>query len=70
MTSRKKMPSKKIAKLSVSGHVVGRARFAKISEVEGITMSPAMVKRARTSTVKGLSAEETRKLIIRSYRKG
>jgi len=54
----------------VSGHTIGRARFAKISAVEGITMSASMLKRARTSAAKGLSAEETRKLIIRSYRKG
>ena len=30
----------------------------------------SMLKRARTSAAKGLSAEETRKVIIRSYRKG
>ena len=65
--SRKKTPPKKAV---VSGHVVGRTRFAKISEIEGITVSPAMIKRARTSAAKGLSAEETRKAIIRSYRKG
>jgi hypothetical protein len=67
MPSQKKKPSKKVG---VSGHIVGRARFAKISAVEGITMSASMVKRARTSAAKGLSAEETRKIIIRSYRKG
>ena len=67
MPSRKKAPSKKAG---VSGHVVGRDRFAKISAVEGITMSPAMIKRARTSAAKGLSAEETRRAIIQSYRKG
>jgi len=67
MPSRKKTPPKKAG---VSGHVVGSARFAKISAVEGITMSAAMIKRARTSAAKGLSAEETRKAIARSYRKG
>jgi hypothetical protein len=67
MPSQKKKSSKKVG---VSGHIVGRARFAKISAVEGITMSASMVKRARTSAAKGLSAEETRKIIIRSHRKG
>jgi hypothetical protein len=67
MSSQKKKPRKKA---SVSGHIVGGARFAKISEVEGIMLSEAMIKRAQTSAAKGLSAEETRKVIIRSYRKG
>ena len=67
MSSEKKRHPKK---LGMSGHVVGRARFTKISAVEGITMSEAMIKRARTSAAKGLSGEETRKIIIQSYRKG
>jgi hypothetical protein len=54
----------------MSGHVVGRARFTKISAVEGITMSEEMTKRARMSAAKGLSAEETREIIVRSYRRG
>jgi hypothetical protein len=67
MSTEKKKPQKKA---SASGHIVGRARFAKISAVEGITMSEAMIKRARTSAAKGLSAKETREIIVRSYRKG
>lgn len=67
MPGQKKNPPKKVG---VSGHTIGRARFAKISAVEGITMSASMLKRARTSAARGLSAEETRKRIIRSYRKG
>ena len=67
MPSQKKKPPKKVG---VSGHIVGRSRFAKISAVEGITMSASMLERARMSAAKGLSAEETRKIIIRSYRKG
>ena len=66
MAKAKKPPPKKT---DVSGHVVGRARFAKISAVEGATMSAAMTERARMSVTKGLSVEETRKLIIRSHRK-
>lgn len=61
-------PKNKSSK-ATTGHIVGRARFAKISAVEGIALSPAMVKRARAAAAKGLSAEETRKMIIRSYRK-
>jgi hypothetical protein len=67
------MPSQKrknVKKAGVSGHIVGRARFAKISEVEGVTMSASMLKRARMSANQGLSAEEARKVIIQSYRKG
>jgi hypothetical protein len=50
--------------------VIGSDRFAKISEVEGIRLSPAMKKRAREAQTKGLSAEEYRRTIIRSHQKG
>ena len=49
--------------------VIGTAGFAKISAVEGIRLSPAMKKRAAEARSKGLTAEETRRTIIRSYRK-
>jgi hypothetical protein len=52
-----------------TGFVVGAAGFAKISAVEGIRLKPAAKKRAVEAGSKGLSAEETRKAIIRSYRK-
>jgi hypothetical protein len=52
------------------GFVVGRASFTKISAVEGIRLKPAMKKRAAEATTKGLSAEEYRRTIVRSYRKG
>ena len=48
--------------------VVGDA-YGKISAVEGIKMTPAMKKRATDARAKGLSAEEFRQTIIRSYRK-
>ncbi|MGO4716920.1 hypothetical protein [Bradyrhizobium sp. 2TAF24] len=64
-TPKKNLPKEALVK----GHTVGRARFTKISEVEGITVSTAMRKRARSSTDQGLSAEEARRLIIRAYRK-
>ncbi len=67
MTKRKRTDAKRTKS---SAFVLGKDGFAKISAVEGITMSASMLKRARTSAAKGLSAEETRKLIIRSYRKG
>lgn len=53
----------------VGGFVVGRARFAKISAVEGIHLTAAMEKRASEADRKGLSAEKYRQMIVRSYRK-
>jgi hypothetical protein len=50
-----------------TGFVVGAANFAKISAVEGIRLSPAMKKRAAEASSKGLTAEETRRAIIRAY---
>jgi hypothetical protein len=54
----------------VGGFVVGRARFAKISAVEGIELTEVMEKRASEAGRKGLTAEEYRRTIVRSYRKG
>jgi DNA-binding transcriptional regulator of glucitol operon len=65
--SKQKKPVGKNAK---SGRfAIGTARFLKISAVEGIQMTPAMKKRAAEARAKGLSAEEYRRTIIRSYRK-
>lgn len=50
--------------------VLGSARFAKISEVEGIKLTPAMKKRARDARSASLTPEERRRAIIRSHRKG
>jgi hypothetical protein len=63
-----KKPAAKGAK--VAGFVVGRARFAKISSVEGIHLTQTMEKRASEADRKGLTAEEYRRTIMRSYRKG
>ena len=49
--------------------VIGAAAYSKISAVEGIRLTPAMKKRAIDARAKGLSAEEFRQTIIRSYRK-
>jgi hypothetical protein len=51
------------------GYVIGRAGFGKISAVEGIRLTPTMKKRAIDAERKGLSAEEYRRTIVRSYRK-
>ena len=66
------MPKQKrpTGKINKTGFVIGRAGFAKISAVEGIRLKPAMNKRAAVAASKGLSAEETRKAIIRAYREG
>jgi hypothetical protein len=65
------MPKQKptTGKSTKTGFIVGAAGFAKISAVEGIRMSPAMKKRAAEAGSKGLTAEETRRAIIRTYRK-
>jgi hypothetical protein len=65
------MPKQKrpTGKTNETGFVIGRAGFAKISAVEGIRLKPAMEKRAAEARSEGLSAEETRKAIIRAYRR-
>jgi hypothetical protein len=62
---------KPIAKNAKTGRfVIGSAGFGKISAVEGIRMTAAMKKRAGDARAKGLTAEEYRRTIIGSYRKG
>jgi hypothetical protein len=65
-----KNPSRKASRSKKGGTVIGRERFAKISAVEGITLSPAMRARAAEFDRTGRSAEERRSVIIQSYRKG
>ena len=50
--------------------MVGRARFSKISAVEGIRLTETMEKRASEADRKGLTPEGYRRTIVRSYRKG
>ena len=64
---KQKRPTGKTVK---SGFIIGRASFEKISAVEGIRLKLAMKKRATEAAAKGLSAEEYRGTIVRSYRKG
>jgi hypothetical protein len=65
------MPKQKrtTGKSSKSDFIVGRANFTKISAVEGVRLKPAMEKRAAEAASRGLSAEEYRKVILRTYRK-
>jgi hypothetical protein len=51
------------------GFVIGRDGFGKICAVEGVQLTPAMKKRAADAERKGLSAEEQRQTIMRSFRK-
>jgi DUF1009 family protein len=61
---------KPIGKTANTGRfVIGSDGFGKISAVEGIEMTAAMKKRAGDARAKGLTAEEYRRTIIRSYRK-
>lgn len=57
------------AKAKKRSFVIGRGGFGKISAVEGIRLTPAMKKRAADAEREGLSAEEYRRAIVRSYRK-
>jgi len=62
---------KTVAKSAKTGRfVIGSAGFGKISAVEGIRMTAEMKKRASEARAKGLTAEEYRRKIVRSYRKG
>ena len=64
--SKPKQPAIKVKK---KGFVIGRASFGKISAVEGIRLTTSQKKRASEAERKGLSAEEYRQVIVRSYRK-
>ena len=63
-------PKRPIGKSVKTSFVIGHASFTKISAVEGIRLKPAMKKRATEAAAKGLTAEEYRGTIVRSYRKG
>jgi hypothetical protein len=64
MTKQRKPVTKGV---KAGGFVVGRARFAKISAVEGIELSQVMEKRASEADRKGLTAEEYRRTIGSSH---
>lgn len=57
----------KSTKRASKGYVLGRARFAKISAIEGIRMTAAMEADFREFDRKGLPAESRRKVIGKKY---
>jgi hypothetical protein len=59
----------KVLEKPVASFVLGRARFAKISAVEGIHLTPAMQRDLIQFDELGLSANERRKRIARKYGK-
>lgn len=64
--AKQKKPTAKGVK---AGRFVIGESFLQISLVEGIRMTGAMKKRAADASQRGLSPEEYRQSIIRSYRK-
>jgi hypothetical protein len=52
------------------GPTLGRDRFAKISAVEGIALTPGAKQRVAEFERVGLSAGERRRSIVRAYSKG
>jgi hypothetical protein len=60
----------KRARATVAGVVIGRARFAKISAVEGIALTDEMKRRAAEFDRRGMPADERRRAIIDAHRKG
>jgi hypothetical protein len=62
--------SKSVGQRAKSGRfVIGSTAFAKISAVEGISLTDAMKKRADDKRSKGFTSEEYRRAITRSHRK-
>jgi hypothetical protein len=57
----------KHSKRAVKGYFLGRARFAKISAIEGIRLTAAMEADFREFERKGLSAEDRRRIIGKKY---
>jgi hypothetical protein len=66
----KKRGSPSHAGRRAAGGVIGRDRFAKISAVEGITLSATAKKRAAEFDRKRLSPEERIRAIVAAHRKG
>jgi hypothetical protein len=53
-----------------SGMIIGRERFAAISAVEGIKLTPDMNRRVAELDRKGLKAEDRIRAIVDAHRKG
>jgi hypothetical protein len=60
-------PSNQARRPRRRGFVIGRANFSKISAVDGIRLTSPMKKRAAEADYEGLSPEEYRQAIVRSY---
>jgi hypothetical protein len=54
---------------SAKRYVLGRERFGKISEVEGIRLSASMKRECAEFDRKGMSAGERRRHIVERYKK-
>jgi hypothetical protein len=65
----KKKRSPKASSRGATTTTIGRIRFAKISAVEGIVLTPEMERRVAHFDRAGLSARRRRESIIRAYRK-
>lgn len=52
------------------GTTLGREQFAKISAVEGIELTAAMMRRAAEFARQGLSTEQRIRAIVAAHRKG
>jgi hypothetical protein len=64
-----KTDTTKPSERSGKGRTIGRAAFARISAVEGIRLTPAMMADFREFERKGLSPAARRKAIIGKYGK-
>ena len=53
-----------------AGMIIGRKRFAVISAVEGIKLTPQMERRAAEFARKGLTPEARIRAIVAAHRKG
>ena len=62
----KRTASKSPKRIS-KGYILGRARFAKISAIEGIRLTAAMEADFREFERKGLSAADRRRIIGKKY---
>jgi hypothetical protein len=56
-------------KRSSKGHTIGRQRFAKISAVEGIHLTPATAADFQEFDKQKLGAEERRRILLTKYGK-
>lgn len=59
----------KSAKRPTAGHTIGRRRFAKISEVEGVHLTTAMAADFQSFDEQKLSAVQRRDILFRKYGK-